>query len=804
MSAAVGKATPVSTPPQFFVDNKKGEVNELRTLIKGIMNERDVKKRREVIKKVIAYMTLGVDVSKLFTDMVLISSTNDIVQKKMIYLYLVSYAEANQDQALMAINTFSKDCRRDNPEPKIRGLALRSLCSLRFSGAHEYIQSAVQEGLGDPDPYVRRTAIIGLVKLHRYKEQAVEPTFINSLYELLRDPDPVVSSNAILALNEILENEGGIAINRRMIIYLLNRIHQYNEFGQSTVFDIVAKYSPQDDDEMLDILNILEDRLRHASSSVVLGCIKVFMNLTKENAALLKQVFSRVQAPLITLFIGGEVAEAYEISYCILSHISLIIHRGAADIFENDYKNFFCKFDEPTYIKYLKIEILTMISSENNLSDIVNELCAYVTDVSVDMSKQSIKSIAMIAMRVQSGSTAVIRQLVGFLNCGIDYVITETLVAMKDLLRKYRHLSEEMIPLISSTLEVVNNDEGKAAIIWIIGEFGNEIEESPYIIEGIIGSFVPNENLQIAHALLTSAVKLFLKRAPEMQNILSTLFKQLFNECDNPDIHDRAGFYYKLLRSDPYMAEQIINCDKHPINQFYEDEKSKVTEILCQEFNQLSVIYQKPSKSILKPQAQVVANDSEGHIINSTPNQKESAPTDLLSLDLLSDPDPIPPQVQPSVYQQPVTNYQQPVPSYQQPVTSYQVPNIPAPQKPQFTLHPDPSMSSEEFQSLWTNLQDEARRGERLSRSVSLEMVEEMFNVFKIVCIASGEDDESGILKYYFYAREIITGNAFLMEINILSRTREIQITLKAQAGYMINEFLAVVYQALTPITTRA
>lgn len=42
-------------------------------------------------------MTLGIDVSKLFTDMVMISSTTDIVQKKMIYLFLINYASDSGD-----------------------------------------------------------------------------------------------------------------------------------------------------------------------------------------------------------------------------------------------------------------------------------------------------------------------------------------------------------------------------------------------------------------------------------------------------------------------------------------------------------------------------------------------------------------------------------------------------------------------------------------------------------------------------------------------------------------------------------
>ncbi|CAG9329177.1 unnamed protein product [Blepharisma stoltei] len=761
---STAKPQPASAPPQFFVDNKKGEVNELRTLLKGIMNQRDVKKRREAIKKVIAYMTLGIDVSKLFTDMVLISSTNDIVQKKMIYLYLVTYVEANQDQALMAINTFSKDCRRTNPDAKIRGLALRSLCSLRFPGAMEYIQGAITEGLGDPDPYVRKIAIIGLIKLHRSsKEQGIGDSFINTLYELIRDTDPIVSSNAIIALNEILENEGGIAINRKMVVYLLNRIHQYNEFGQSTIFDIIARYSPQDDEEMLDILNILEDRLRHASSSVVLGCIKVFMNMTKDNPVLLKQVFSRVQAPLITLFVGGEVSEAYELSYCVLAHISLIISRGAAEVFENDYKNFFCKYDEPTYIKFLKIDILMMIATENNLNDIVNELCAYVTDVNIEMSKQSIRSIALIAMRIQSSSTAVIRQLVGFLSCGIDYVITETLVAMKDLLRKYRSLSEEIVPQLTSTLDVVSNDEGKDTLIWIIGEFGNQIDQAPYILEGIIDNFNPSENLTITYALLTASVKLFLKRAPEMQNTLSTLFKLLFTDCDNPDIHDRAGFYYKLLQNSPDIADQIINCDKHPIHMFFEDDKTQATEVLCQEFNQLSVIYQKPAKALPKQKAQQEVGEVEA--VNPSKIQREPEPTtDLLSLDLL-DQDLVSP------------------PAY-------------------LILHPDPSMDSIEFQNLWANISDESRFGERLARAIGFEDVENLFAQLKIVCIAGGSENDH--LKYYFYARDQNSGSPFLIELNIFMRTGEVQMTIKAQNPRWMQDFVGIVYQALAPIINRS
>lgn len=56
-------------------------------------------------------------------------STQNFVQKKLVYLYLGNYAESNSDLALMTVNTLIKDF--EDRDAMLRGLALRSLCSLR-------------------------------------------------------------------------------------------------------------------------------------------------------------------------------------------------------------------------------------------------------------------------------------------------------------------------------------------------------------------------------------------------------------------------------------------------------------------------------------------------------------------------------------------------------------------------------------------------------------------------------------------------------------------------------------------------
>lgn len=48
---------------------------------------------------------------------------------------------------------------------------------------------------------------------------------------MISDNDPLVIINAIHALNEILINEGGIALSKKMVDYLLGRLKEFNEWG---------------------------------------------------------------------------------------------------------------------------------------------------------------------------------------------------------------------------------------------------------------------------------------------------------------------------------------------------------------------------------------------------------------------------------------------------------------------------------------------------------------------------------------------------------------------------------------------
>lgn len=169
-------------------------------------------------------MTLGMDASPVFSEMCRASFTNDEVMKKMIYFYLTTYAEDNPDLAIMAVNTFKKDCKHSSS--KIRGLALRNLCSFKSSDYVNNVLPVVRELLNDFEPYVKKTAIMGVLKVF-YADPATiinDDSIINALSQHIKDSDGLVSVNALLALDEILVSEGGLPLNNKLYLYLITRL----------------------------------------------------------------------------------------------------------------------------------------------------------------------------------------------------------------------------------------------------------------------------------------------------------------------------------------------------------------------------------------------------------------------------------------------------------------------------------------------------------------------------------------------------------------------------------------------------
>ena len=583
--------------PKFFVDHKKGEVVELLKLLTNPNTEHNPQKKKEVVKRVIAYMTLGVDVSKLFYEMVKVSITDDIVMKKMVFLYIVNYAHQVEQGAFLAINTFLRDMK--DPNPKVRGLALRMLCSIKFKGVYEYFANALYDSLKDAHPYVRKTAVTALLKVFHLNPKLITDKDIDLLYEMIGDKDPLVVMNVLFVLGEILKKEGGIVLSNKMVNHLLNIFNQLNEWGQVTVLSLLSKFTPKDQQQMFDIMNILEEYLRTSSGAIVLGVTKVFINFTKDNEVLYPQVIKRLRDPLITLLSSCAIQNTPEIQFSILCHIYFLILKGGRETFSELYKRFYAEYEEPLFIKKIKLKILVQIANDNNYFDILSELEEYANEKSSTFAKYSIRKIGELALRVDSSLQAVVEILKKLLTHQIDYIVSESFCVLRDLIRKYPALINEFMHLIENSIQIISNDpRGLSALIFIIGEFGQKIENAPYILEFL--SKLEIHSSEFAYSLLLAGCKLFFKSPGEMQPILGKIFELILNNYKDVDLRDRVYYYYNLMKKDINLAEFIICGQPTIVDYFYSDFDEEYIEEIFSQFNTLSIVYRKPEEKFTK------------------------------------------------------------------------------------------------------------------------------------------------------------------------------------------------------------
>lgn len=87
-------------------------------------------------------------------------------------------------------------------------------------------------------------------------------------------------------------------------------------------------------------------------------------------------------------------------------------------------------------MKTVKLDILTLLTIPENVEAVLTEMRECVTDVSAEIAKHAIHCLGRIALRPEFG-TVTHDALTDLLRLDSDYVTAETVVVMKDILRKY-------------------------------------------------------------------------------------------------------------------------------------------------------------------------------------------------------------------------------------------------------------------------------------------------------------------------------------------------------------------------------
>ncbi|TPX69947.1 hypothetical protein SpCBS45565_g02124 [Spizellomyces sp. 'palustris'] len=577
--------------PKFFSTTKKGENFEL----KADLNSEYREKRKETVKKVIANMTIGKDVSSLFADVVKNMQTEDLELKKLVYLYLINYARTQPELVILAVNTFVKDT--DDVNPLIRALAIRTMGMLRVEKIIDYLLEPLKKGLKDEDPYVRKTAALCVAKLYDLSPMiAIDNGLITIVQDMLSDRNPMVIANAVAALAEISEasvRRDVFVVNTSILTKLLAALNECTEWGQICILNSLASYRPHDTREAGDIAERVLPRLQHANASVVLSAVRVLMIYLEfiTNDELLKQITRKMAPPLVTL-----LSSEPEIQYVALRNINLILQKRA-DVLNQEIRVFFIKYNDPPYVKLEKLEVIIKLCSDKNVDQVLSELREYANEVDVDFVRKSVGAIGRCAVKIESASEKCVNALLDLIKTKVSHVVQEAIVVIKDIFRKYPNRYEGIIPALCENLDTLDEPEAKASLIWIVGEYADRIDNATELLEFFLEGF-KDETSVVQLQLISASVKLFLKKPGAAQEIVQRILTTATQGCDNPDIRDRAYIYWRLLSSNPQTAKAVVLAEKPPIEADTATVSESLLDELLHNIGSLASVYHK-SPSLL-------------------------------------------------------------------------------------------------------------------------------------------------------------------------------------------------------------
>lgn len=544
----------------FYEEEQKTDIKTDVIRLRDQLDGNDSNQRKIAAKRVISLMRQGENVQPLFASMLRCVKTKDLELKKLTYLYLVQYSTQEPEQAIMAVNTFIQDSQDMNPF--IRALAVRNMCRIHLENVAENMIIPLRQCLKDSDPYVRKTAAFGVSKLYDIIPEAVEnASLFTDLLSLLHDENPMVVSNTAAAIFEINEKRTSpiFQLNSDTIAPLLNAIISCNEWCQIIILDALSKYTPTSAEDAAYLIDRLIPFLKNNNPSVVIGafrCIFLYMEPSQKTP---QDLFPQIIPPFITLVSNSET----EVQYVVLRTLSLFVLKYPRAI-SREIRVFFCKYNEPSYVKMQKLDIIVTITSPMNVQFVLNELNEYCNSVDVAFVQKSIRCIGQLALRIASAAPRCVDILVELVSRKADYSIEEAIIVVCDILRKYPGKFESVLNSVCSHLDQIKAPRAKVAGIWILGEYCHLIDNVDVILDPFLDSFHDEQSL-VQLQILSSLVKIYVHNPDQARDQLQFVLNQATKDGNVPDVKNKALIYWRLLSADMEASKNILIFDKKAV-----------------------------------------------------------------------------------------------------------------------------------------------------------------------------------------------------------------------------------------------
>ncbi|XP_068952383.1 AP-3 complex subunit beta-1 isoform X1 [Petaurus breviceps papuanus] len=546
----------------FSSDLKKNED------LKQMLESNKDSAKLDAMKRIVGMIAKGKNASELFPAVVKNVASKNIEIKKLVYVYLVRYAEEQQDLALLSISTFQRALK--DPNQLIRASALRVLSSIRVPIIVPIMMLAIKEASADLSPYVRKNAAHAIQKLYSLDPEQKE-MLIEVIEKLLKDKSTLVAGSVVMAFEEVCPDR--IDLIHRNYRKLCNLLVDVEEWGQVVIIHMLTRYartqfvSPwkeNDNIEEKSEKNFYEsdEEQKEKSDKIKISYAmdpdhRMLIRNTKpllqsRNAAVVMAVAQlywhlspKSEAGIISKSLVRLLRSNREVQYIVLQNIATMsIQRKG--MFEPYLKSFYVRSTDPTMIKTLKLEILTNLANEANISTLLREFQTYVKSQDKQFAAATIQAIGRCATNISEVTDTCLNGLVCLLSNRDEIVVAESVVVIKKLLQMQPAQHGEIIKHMAKLLDSITVPVARASILWLIGENCERVPKiAPDVLRKMAKSFTGEDDL-VKLQILNLGAKLYLTNSKQTK-LLTQYILNLGKYDQNYDIRDRTRFIRQLI-----------------------------------------------------------------------------------------------------------------------------------------------------------------------------------------------------------------------------------------------------------------
>mmetsp|Transcript_26173 Transcript_26173/g.61047 ORF Transcript_26173/g.61047 Transcript_26173/m.61047 type:complete len:813 (+) Transcript_26173:120-2558(+) len=520
-----------------FFDEERYSEAELRKALNDTLTDSKI----DAMKRILAAVSVGRDASALFPDVVKNVSFQSLELKKLIYIYLVQYAENNRELALLSINSFQKDL--SDRSQLVRASALRAMASIKVLEVIQLVMVAVKSAANDSSAYVRKTAAQCMTKVYVVDpDQFLELRGL--LLKLMSDQDVQVVGSALMSFHymcvlkppalpdaeavdagETAEQDGAdpacgekaqLALLHQHYRRLCQNLVLMDPWAQQVAVDLLLRYcrfffaapstsgdAPELAQDLRSFLQVLRMLLNSASRGVTLAAAIALCSLSPPSE------MSTVIRPLLRCL---RQTSAESLQGLLTAMMPIVEAR--ASLLRPHVREFFVQSFDLAGIKELKLKVLQKLVDDTNAQLILRELQTYVSWHSYPVFVgQAVQCIAKVALKVEAVADQCLRGLVKMLDSKCEALSSEAVVAVRALLQ-HRHTSSgsglgSVLPHLVRYLDDLRAANARASVVWIIGQYQKEVMRlAPDVLRKLAKSFT-SERQEVKQQILVLAFKVW-------------------------------------------------------------------------------------------------------------------------------------------------------------------------------------------------------------------------------------------------------------------------------------------------------